>query len=1234
MSFKDCVKRYFSISYKQMFAYFKELLSMLVNTGKGLSLAYPQAESLAKSFVPIISEYECNDIAKCVFCINSWYQNRSFQTATIALNAALTMVENFGSKQIETFEEFVNLFKRIKKFCIAPGMEDEVVPVMGQVKLLVYGKWRSIIYGCGMTREYPKLCFAGNVCSHANKKASFEALVAYVEEICLCLRGGGWEPESQNDIELFQPPQSHWRATKEWFELGSTSLLPNDIYQVLGDGSKPIENRHFFYRENQPIPLFNPSIVMDYYSYCCGLIDETELLGLVNQSLIRQVMDEFPLRQTSKQGFLAHPCFKVDNEYLENCPSVLLLIGEDENLTLFYNAETGEGSLERIVSLFKSRKDVVDVVEPPFFGRSKCGITIPDPSQMKLTIVELIDDSVPTTVPYPVAPSGFADASCFSTDLMAMLQIATSIEEINSFFRYLASEKHHYLRLFSSVSDSFICWRDNNRQMLAGAEDRESSFNIVCDFNETDYYYLSLFNDLLSDYPCLYGDYTVGSPFSRNFRRDQRGFLEIQSKSDSEYLGVTKRLGCGRSGFCHIALKLESDSFSSRQELEAELAIYNLIKDSLCCFLSDTAVEVSELCCALGGYIKLEYVSSDDALSNGCKLLNEELRLYGASRNDEPVIQFAIDKDALLQALTNTNDRSVECDLAIALFSLCRLQAKNALVELSKVAERIKSEKKKIDMSAFELPYAWNGPISRKIETDISRSKALKEIAYSADRVGIQSGKYFGQKANAVLRSFQTDLIEALHDELGQYEAASTIVSLYEMLANAQHDFYYQTLMFNQFNDLDQEEITRINEHSMEQREEAKEQVRAVRYCIETVLAFDLSGEKRAKLQDLSYIVSLASQIVILCDTADLLHFNPSQIGVEIAPNKTVSIIQSEALQRKNWNLRSRQLTNSGCVSGSSSDFDYIRKAKRAFEKDTGISFDCFLDVMQVLAFAIGFSQEDYRSLNVIKLPQEQLYKTVEKAIGGDWEASMVEACLSFLTLDPMGLMMVQEKKYDYLPFGRMKDRANRLELCPIIPVEDAFIFSPVSFGMLSKRWVNGLMDMFIPAKDLFKHTYQVLAQWKRHYEKQLEKDTFSCFVAVLGTTNYVFKNLRLDRKGDHPQYLGDYDALAYVEKTNTLWIVECKQFEKVESSFDYMQLQERWFGEKGKLKKFERRIAYIIEHGESVLRDLDLPYMENVQYKSVLVCNKPFVNLLNESSFDLITLRELKLLLQESLSK
>ena len=190
-----------------------------------------------------------------------------------------------------------------------------------------------------------------------------------------------------------------------------------------------------------------------------------------------------------------------------------MLVGNDQNLTLFYNAETGEGSLPGVVDLLKRRKEPISIVEPPLLGRDRNGITLPDPSQMDLTIVELNDDSVPEIVPYQIEPSDFADVSCTATDLMAILQIASSVEEIISFFLFAKSPNHSFMRLFSGMSDYFVCWKDSDRQMVAGAEDRNSQLTIVCDFNETDRYYLSLFEDFLIDSQYVDKLYILGSPF-------------------------------------------------------------------------------------------------------------------------------------------------------------------------------------------------------------------------------------------------------------------------------------------------------------------------------------------------------------------------------------------------------------------------------------------------------------------------------------------------------------------------------------------------------------------------------------------------------------------------------------------------------------------------------------------------------------------------------------------------
>lgn len=222
----------------------------------------------------------------------------------------------------------------------------------------------------------------------------------------------------------------------------------------------------------------------------------------------------------------------------------------------------------------------------------------------------------------------------------------------------------------------------------------------------------------------------------------------------------------------------------------------------------------------------------------------------------------------------------------------------------------------------------------------------------------------------------------------------------------------------------------------------------------------------------------------------------------------------------------------------------------------------------------------------------------------------------------------IDGREYDYLPTSREKNRPNRLELKPMVELDGRLIFSPVSMGMLRRRWLNGIADRFIPAKAAFKALSGVMKQWKQRYEKALESDVRDCFLNNGFDKSYVFKGLELKKHGSHPSHLGDYDVLAYDEGSETIWAIECKEFEKVDSTFDYMQLQQRWFGKEGVLEKFERRIRYLREHTDRVAADLSFPHGGSIKIRALLVSNKIFINMLNESNFDVVSLSELNNLL------
>ncbi|GMO52895.1 MAG: hypothetical protein Ta2C_03710 [Candidatus Endomicrobiellum trichonymphae] len=56
-----------------------------------------------ENLIPILRQYNLNDLIRSIFCINSWIVNRSTINNCLALNNALTKINNFGNKNIKSY---------------------------------------------------------------------------------------------------------------------------------------------------------------------------------------------------------------------------------------------------------------------------------------------------------------------------------------------------------------------------------------------------------------------------------------------------------------------------------------------------------------------------------------------------------------------------------------------------------------------------------------------------------------------------------------------------------------------------------------------------------------------------------------------------------------------------------------------------------------------------------------------------------------------------------------------------------------------------------------------------------------------------------------------------------------------------------------------------------------------------------------------------------------------------
>ena len=753
------------------------------------------------------------------------------------------------------------------------------------------------------------------------------------------------------------------------------------------------------------------------------------------------------------------------------------------------------------------------------------------------------------------------------------------------------------------------------------------------DFNETDRYFSDFFQTKLINYPRdNTGDMRPGSPFAYRLEHNDRGFTEIILKNSGQTCGLLKSLAVSNRqhpSYLHLYADIESARDVPIDKFEQEAEFFPIFQDLLMSMTDSIEIELGNIV-SNWGYLALVYVMPGGSPANNLQVLDEELGIKGGVfGTSHPIIMYSVDGELFCASQAKVQDRSVECRFMAALLALIETNESSISEILTPKLKELASEKKMVNSDSFALPYRWHQGLMISID-DTSKAAALQTVAYAMDDSGIEPGEYYGKDANRVIRESQAALTKAFESKLSQFAKTDLLIKLYEALANFSHTFFLHTKRYTLLSDLQEKEKARFKEKTLDERENARRNLRTAMFSIETLLALGGEGTTIARKEDVARLLAIGEQLLSSSDAADMLLFEPKGMGIEVAHNHVATTIEVEDLVSETRNIKQRQILDHGHAGSSyTEDKLFIERAKASFEADTEIPFDSFIDVLDVLSLdCLDYSNDSHVSPNVISANKSRMVEELSQSLNGDPDTQMSERCLDFLTLDVGALKQIGGKQLDYLPFGRVKDRPNRLELKPLLALDNQLVYSPVQIGMLKRRWLHGIMDRFLPVKVAFPKLSSTIEDWKRRYEKTLETDVEDCFISNGFPRKDVYRGLELCKKGNHPQYLGDYDGLAYDTSNATIWVVECKEYEKVESAYDYMQLQQRWFGQDGKLLKFERRIKYMQDHLEEIANDLGLAHQDPLQLRPYLVSNKIFTNLIGNSNFQVITLSELNELL------
>lgn len=150
---------------------------------------------------------------------------------------------------------------------------------------------------------------------------------------------------------------------------------------------------------------------------------------------------------------------------------------------------------------------------------------------------------------------------------------------------------------------------------------------------------------------------------------------------------------------------------------------------------------------------------------------------------------------------------------------------------------------------------------------------------------------------------------------------------------------------------------------------------------------------------------------------------------------------------------------------------------------------------------------------------------------------------------------------YDYRVNSTLLFSEGRL-LKPLVSINGDIIFSPITMDHLKKDWLNGIMDFILPYEVGMNKTKQLILEWKNSYEKQIV--------------------------------------------------------------YDMYRQQNRFFNEHKEDEKFQRRIDYLRENADQVIRQLGCTEYTDYKVIPYMCMNKVLVSRYKNVAFPIVEYPEL----------
>ena len=1175
-----------------------------------------------------IKKYNVEDITRAIFCINVWPRNRSALAQALTLNQALLKVERFGEKRIRSYSELSDFYQLISKYIEITPYEDLTLCDFGEVKININDVYYPVILGTGHEQVFGVMNYIEQLAKLLGRESELLTLLEYNKLTILELSKGELNNSfDKNEIVFELPNEQFWNGVKVLFELEVFNELKERAYKIMGYTIGPIEMRHFFKYEENVLPLFNSSLLIDFYKKLLTIVDETIHAQHIDFTLWNMLEGTFNKSLTSPSRVLIGPMiFDIENNKplstnrfcfaVKFKNTVLLAVNE----ATFKNDEDVENELKLFKHLFKSGE--LNLLETYYRNEIQGGYALNIKSDMDVKIIRIkpITDVTSTQSLLLSKKDGFV---CTALDLIYFLY---SIKDFGELVEFIDFSNQQAARTFvmGGKSSIYYSWKESNRQLSSGAIEYNSFFIGYGNADDNIYKY---FVDNLVTYPFDIKSDMFKSPYEWNVRENEFGYSSLEHKGLLGFGGEMKKYVNGT--YLFLAHNLEfflSDDLNVHTQTniriieEINQRLFNLygeiiFKDE---FFENKIVQIM--------YMPKHYAKRVDhngfTKNPNLKYVYSDINVMGNS----VIIRYTVNEEALMQDLMGVINRSVEVRYFLELIKPLEKYI-NKYTEV--VEQRIYKDldmPKQVGVFSMELDYYVSDELINYKMDGVNFAKVRKTIAQVCYKKGIQPGIYKGKEATRVIREIQQTLVEIFENQIKDYDQQELHLKILTYYSDELHQSIVNLKRYSSFKDIDADILLEFETRTRTERENNRRNIRMAQYFVETNLAIIHSDKKLlCSKKEFETLLAFADWLVVLQDNADNCYYTELDVEIQVDSEYKVDTIFSQYSSEKYEELYKRKYNQRDYThKNDEQDMQFLSDCIQAFEADTNIKFDIFISLLDYLQLAVAFkdfAQEVAPS--VFEIKKDALYEDFISSLINPCEVIEVEKVLNFITIDKNKLKSLTGEEYPILPFWQREKRDNRFDVKPVLSIGDVIITPTVLLKQLSMYWKNGIMDWYLPYEIGLGNLKKAIKKWKKRYEDEMVKD-ISNLLKDKGFDIVIpeFELYKRYPRSDYPQELGDYDIFGICTTNKEIWIIESKVLQKVGSIYEDQMQQKSFFFQHKDDEKFQRRINYMMSNYKNVLDDLGLK-VEEYTVIPYMVTNKLFVSRYKEIAYPIVSYDE-----------